>query len=98
LVETENENPDFIVSTIGNYHPPSEQGIDTIGNNRYYETMCFDAKNYKDYIDANVKKQIYFTSKWCINAESPDKLPDGVDNIADDMHEAVLKELMDRYK
>ena len=61
--------------------------FETIGVNRYYETMAFhsDPTDTK-YYDANVSKQVYFDSDWAI--AEPD-----ADDKANEMHEAVVAEI-----
>ena len=73
---------------------PPEIPDDTIGaGGRYYETMAFGAKKEGPYWDADVGKQINFKSEWAIWADAVDKLPNGSDNIANAMHDAVVREL-----
>lgn len=61
--------------------------FDTIGIDRYFETMAFHANaNDKRYLDADVSRQVYFKSPWSI--EELD-----ADDKANDMHEAVVKEI-----
>jgi hypothetical protein len=90
----------IIVSTVGlmrDIHKENE--FDTIGaGGRYYETMAFHAKKRDEYWDIDVSKQIYFNSEWAICAEAGwRRLPKGADNLANDMHERVVKELSKRY-
>ena len=68
-----------------------ERKWDTVGHNRYYETMAFLAKK-KDgyYIEADVTKPIEFSSNWCI-----DHIGNGSDNEANDMHDNVCLEIVD---
>lgn len=87
----------WIVSTVGCY---VNSGIreDAIGYNRWYETMAFEAVKLGLYWDADVSKPISFESDWGIWGETfkdvMRQYPNGVDNAANDMHEAVVKELM----
>lgn len=89
----------IIISTVGNMlkdiSDPSK-GIDEVGLNRYFETMVFEAKKKGEYIDADVEKPIEFSSKWCIGKE--EWLQDGVDNRANEMHEAVVAEIVDKLE
>ena len=82
-----------VVSTVGQYHPKDMSRLEQIGFNRYYETMAFKAKKSGPYWDADVSKEIEFTSEWQINASNPEELPEDVDNLANDMHEQVVKEI-----
>ena len=83
----------IVVSTVGAYR--SKGQIETIGaGGRFYETMAFKAKQEGPYFEADVSEQLSFESEWSICADSPEELPDDVDNRADQMHEAVVAELM----
>lgn len=87
----------IVVSTVGlmeNIHAKAgEPPIDTIGIERYYETMAFEAQKNGLYWDADVSKQISFESEWAICAENLDKLPEDSDNTANAMHDKVVEEL-----
>ena len=77
----------------------SENGYDTIGFNRYYETMAFEAQEVKDddgnviYYDINVSKMIDFDSDWAI-----DHIDFTTDKLANEMHENVVNELIEAIK
>jgi hypothetical protein len=86
----------IVVSTVGNYI--YQEKIKTIGHLRYYETMAFEAVLEGPYWDANVSEEVNFQSPWAIRADSVEELPDDVDNLADEMHEAVVAELMKKIK
>ena len=81
-----------VVSTVGNMirnGVPEEIGLD-----RDYETMAFYVdKRTKEYKDADVIKQIFFDSNWQLKNDGDD---DFIDNKANDMHEAVVKELSEK--
>lgn len=89
----EYEDMKVVVSTVGRYLPLSERSkenstFDTIGHNRYFETMAFIGKEFESgYIDADVEKHVKFNSNW----ELP--RPD-MEKEADEMHDAVVSELM----
>ena len=77
----------IIVSTVGQMKLDNGE-IYTIGYNRYYETMVFEA-NYLDtkYYDIDVTSQITsFNNNWCINKKY-------ADNEANEMHENIVKEI-----
>ena len=99
----------WIVSTVGAM-PQSEifrkipefcskNGFETIGLDRYYETMAFEAQDCTEngsdcvYLDANVSEQIDFDSNWAI-----DHIDFGTDQEANDMHDAVVMELVEKIK
>lgn len=90
----------IIVSTVGNYTPPSypdnftqkeKKEMKKIGYERYYETMCFEAEWDGTYWDANVSKQIDFKSEWALN-----ELEFDTDQKANDMHDKVVEEIKSR--
>ena len=67
-----------------------EEGFDTIGHERYYETMAFMAdKNDKRYYDADVSKQLPFESEWAISDID-------ADDKANKMHDKVVEEFISR--
>lgn len=99
----------WIVSTVGAM-PQSEimrkmpefcskNGFEAIGLDRYYETMVFEAQQQGDaesdtvYWDTNVSEQIDFESNWAI-----DTCDFGSDFEANEMHENVVKELIEKIK
>lgn len=88
------EDVQIVVSTVGCYIPYDR--VEAIGHERWYETMAFIAEEKDGYIDADVTKEIDFESEWGIWGstfeEVLEKHPD-VDNVANDMHENVVKEL-----
>ena len=105
----EYQNKKWIVSTVGAMPQSetirkipelrSENGFETIGLNRYYETMVFEEKPIKNeegaiiYYDANVEKQIYFDSDWAI-----DNCDFEADKQANEMHDKVVEELINKIK
>jgi hypothetical protein len=91
----------WIVSTVGGYYNRLKNKKDTIGYNRWYETMAFEAEFIDGYWDANVSKEIDFDSSWGLFAETWDELLQTYpypDNAANDMHDAVVKELTIKIK
>ena len=84
----------IVVSTVGNMS--RNRKLETIGYNRYYETMAFVAHKEGAYWEADVSKELSFESDWAICAESAEKLPEDVDNVADRMHERVVAEFIKR--
>ena len=85
-----------VVSTVGAYIINDK--MEQIGNRRYYETMAFEAIANGPYWDADVSSEFSFESKWSITGESIDDIPLGVDNIANEMHEAVVAEITETLK
>jgi len=95
LIESEYDS--VVVSTVGSMLSTDRKRIETIGaSGRYYETMVFGSKIDGVYIEANVSDQRDFKSEWAICAESPDKLPKDIDNKANEMHDAVVVEFIDK--
>src|SRR3712207_3200757 len=60
--------------------------LDTVGHNRYYETMAFmsDSKDTK-YYDIDVEKEIQLDCEWCLGDVNAN------DNKANDMHENAVR-------
>ncbi len=82
-----------VISTVGGMRKRGG-GLDTLGaGGRYYETMAFGAKDEGGYVEADVSDQRAFNSEGSICADSPGDLPDNVDNHANAMHEAVVREI-----
>lgn len=78
----------IVVSTVGLMR--YENKFETIGLNRYFETMAFHS-NPTDtrYYDADVSKQVNFDSEWAIAEQD-------ADDKANEMHEAVVSEITNR--
>lgn len=82
----------IIVSTVGAMYDNKGE-LEEIGLDRHYETMAFhvdpDSGEYKD---MDVHRPVWFDSPWTLKWHK-----DGyVDNEANDMHEAVVKELTEK--
>lgn len=84
---------DIVVSTVGLLqHDNSKTGFDTIGFDRHFETMAFHAKaDDQRYKDADVTRQINFSSDWAIKELD-------ADDKANEMHEQVVAELSAKLK
>lgn len=89
----------IIISTVGlmkvrdsKVDTPWEEQYEEIGLRRYYETMVFKARKYKErWWDADVSKEIDFDSPWAIGEiDAEDK--------ANDMHEKVVDEIMGKLE
>ena len=86
-----------VVSTVGNYHPfPNKNGMTEIGYDRYYETMAFWAKKDGPYWDADVGREVSFDFNWGIFGDERKEM--GVDNRANDIHEAVVREVSEKLE
>ena len=78
----------IVVSTVGLME--RNGNFETIGHNRYYETMAFHSnKKDKRYNDIDVTKQVGFESDWAISEID-------ADDKANDMHEAVVTEITNK--
>jgi hypothetical protein len=77
----------IVVSSVGLMPNTKGNGYDQIGAGRYFETMAFHADYDGRYWDADVGKKVSFASPWAI--AEPD-----ADDKANDMHEAVVAELI----
>lgn len=85
----------WIVSTVGNYVPRLGDP-DSIGDDRWYETMVFEAKMQNGYIDADVCKEIDTDNDWGIWGETWEEVMKTYhtpDNAANDMHERIVDEM-----
>lgn len=82
-----------VVTSVGAMFYKEDDHIQTIGVERYYETMVFLAEKNGPYIDTDVTKELRIDSPWSINAKSWKDLPEDVDNKANDIHEAVVVEI-----
>jgi hypothetical protein len=90
----------IVVSTIGKYVNP-EKKFDTIGLNRWYETMCFEGHEENGYIEADVTKEIPINQDWGIWGTTWEEVLANypkVDNKANQMHESIVQEMIKRLK
>ena len=91
----------WVVSTVGAFRNYKNK-IDSIGHRRWYETMAFEASEKNGYIDANVEKEISFDSECGIWGDSWQEVCENCngtpDNAANDMHDKVVSELIDKIK
>lgn len=82
----------IVISSVGlmKTNNDKEKPFDTVGRNRYFETMAFHAQRVQDrYWDIEVSKQVRFDSPWCIADVD-------ADDRANDMHEKVVEEITER--
>lgn len=91
------ENIRIVVSSVGNMCL-EQKCHEPIGFDRYYETMAFKAKKEGAYWDADVTKEVYFDSKWGIRETEMKQHKHDADNIADEMHDNVVEEIVNRIK
>lgn len=75
----------IVVSTVGALFTFGQ--IDTVGHNRYYETMAFHSDvNDTKYHDIDVEKGVELGCEWCI-----DHFNEDTDNEANEMHDNAVK-------
>ena len=78
-----------VVSTVGLMQDwKDENKIETVGYERYYETMAFKAKFEDPYWEADVENQIEFESPWSLNEKERES-----DHKANKMHDLVVAEI-----
>lgn len=75
----------IVVSTVGLMKIGSS--FETVGCERYFETMAFEAKFDGKYWDADVSRHVDFESPWSIGIID-------AENQANEMHENVVNEIM----
>ena len=67
-------------------------GFETVGCDRYYETMAFHAEPAPSrYFDIDVTREVHFESPWCIGTLD-------ADDHANYMHERVVEEIASRIE
>ena len=92
----EYDDKKIVVSTIGNMYIDGKP--ETIGYRRWYETMVFYAYQDGYYIEADVSRQLYPDQDWGIWADIYDELPNDVDNVANQMHESIVQEFIQKLE
>lgn len=94
------EDKKIVVSTVGHY-VNSEGKIDSIGFERWYETMCFEGMEENGYIEADIHKGISINQEWGIWGSTWQEVLDLfplVDNQADKMHESIVAEMAEKIQ
>lgn len=82
----------IVVSTVGNRLSWKNDGtFEEVGINRYFETMVFHALDHDKYDDADITKEIGFSSPWMLNKP-------GEELRANQMHNNVIKEIVQRIE
>ena len=86
-----------VVSTVGLMYARNEEEPQTIGHQRYFETMAFHADD-SEFNDALVSHEIPFASKWAINKidgelEANEMHRKAVDKICRMIRSGEIKEL-----
>ena len=88
----EHKDKRIVVSSVGLMKMDNGE-IDTIGCDRYYETMVFEAQYIEPYWEADVTKQISFDSPWSLNERTRDS-----DEKMNKQHNTVVKEITKMMK
>lgn len=83
----------IVVSTVGAWYHQEYDDPEELGPFRFYETMAFKGKYEKPYWEADIYKRVQFSSPWCVATCSR-----GSDLEANEMHETVVKELMNKLR
>lgn len=95
-------NRKWIVSTVGAYYPRGARYPEMIGDERWYETMVFEGEMKSNgYIDANVEKEFFPKNDCGIWGTSWDEVLERYptpDNAANDMHERIVTEMIERIQ
>ena len=89
----------WVVSTVGNQLNPQTRKLMKIGADRWYETMAFEACDIGGYIEADVSKELNIESECGLYATTKAELYEKyplVDNAANEMHENVVKEMVEK--
>ena len=83
-------NTKIVVSSVGLMESRVHDGFETVGHNRYFETMSWYADlNDTRYYDIDVSNPVYFDSPWSINEVD-------ADDKANIMHDKVVRELSEK--
>lgn len=92
-------NKKWVVSTVGNQWHPETKEMMKIGADRWYETMAFEAREIFGYMDADIDKEIDIDSECGLYARTKEELYEKyplIDNVANEMHENVVKEMVEK--
>ena len=86
----EHDGVKVVVSTVGRLlKDVVRPGYDEVGCDRHFEAMAFLAESNDKYNDADVSKEVVFDSNWSLPRPN-------MELEADEMHEAVVKEISER--
>ena len=91
----------WVISTVGAYFPMGMGQPESIGANRWYETMVFEATLQGGYWDADVEKGIDVKGDWGIWGETKDEVIEKYgkpDAAANDMHERIVEEMTEKIQ
>ena len=89
----------WIVSTVGNLRVNKKW--DSVGHERWYETKAWQTKEEDGYLEIDVFNPIDFNSDCGLYAKTVEELFEKYpcpDNVANDMHDAVVVELAEKIK
>lgn len=86
----------IVVSTVGALRGVGG-AMESVGHERWYETMAFVGVSDGPYIDADVSAQVEIGTRTGIYARVAVDLPPGVDNDANDMHELAVAWVVENF-
>jgi len=83
-----------VVSTVGNLHS-KDGAYEVIGVDRHYETACFRAMDDDQYLEIDAQKQLDYFDGFSID-DYKDRTD--YDNIANEMHERIVSQVVEDIK
>lgn len=86
----------YVVSTVGNMGVPGKIGASQIAKDKMYETCVFKADPKDMYLDGIMNERISVNQAASIKSVS--HKPPGSDNIANDMHDSIVNEIVERIE
>lgn len=92
----------IVVSSVGNFCIGTKSfnakvdEMERVGFNRFYECMAFEAKQNGPYWDSDVTKEVCVKTHNVYPCNAVEKLPDDIDNLADQTHEANVEDIATR--
>lgn len=79
-----------VVSTVGMFRDPVSNELETLGTDRYFETMAYTAITNGHIWHSDFSKEVRFKSPWQLSALDM--------AAADRLHETVVTEIMSRLQ
>lgn len=92
----EKDGRGIVVSTVGSYAPGNAARYEEIGYRRHFETMAFRSdESDAVYHDADVSCEVPISSNTALLITNQNEA--FVDNLANDMHEAAVREIAENF-
>lgn len=88
----------LVVSSVGNL--VIDRKIDSVGHERWYETMVWRGHQDGPYIEMDVDHEVNWNTEklpWGIFGKTPDDLPKDVDAVMDRQHDAIVQWMSDHF-